>query len=112
MQSDMCQQIVLKLTAAVTTNVIDEANAKALLGAVQVVLFEEVGVSGSVVGIFGNRKFKNTKSYEGAFTTYSATLNHVKVSVATGDTCFAITVGGSTEKIGVSFGQSNYTQIM
>ena len=111
MNSGKYLQTVEKLTLAIMTNAIDEQNAEALLISLQAVLFKDVGVSGSVVGIFGNQYFNTTESYSGSFTTYSATVNHVKVSVSTCSSCFSIAVGASTDRFGASFGQSYYTQV-
>ena len=111
MKSTKYLQTIEKLTLAIMTNAIDEQNAEALLIALQAALFKDVGVSGSVVGIFGNKDFETTESYAGPFTTYSATLNHVKVSVSTCSSCFSIAVGASTARVSASFGQSFYTQV-
>ena len=102
---------VAKLTLAVTTNKIDEQNAEVLLIALQQALFSDVGVSGSVVGVFGNGEFNSTRSYKGPFNAFSGIANHLKVSVAYCSSCFTVAVGGTTDKFGASFGQSNYTQI-
>ena len=100
-----------KLTLAVTTNMVEEQNAEALLIALQTAVFEDVSVSGSVVVIFGNEEFQNTQSYAGPFTTYSGTIKHLKASLSTSSSCFTIALGGSSDRWGASFGQSNYTQI-
>ncbi len=110
MKSTNYLQTVEKLTLAITTNVIDEQNAESLLIALQAAVFKDVGVSGSIVGIFGNKDFETTESYAGPFTTYSATINHVKVSVSTCSTCFSVAVGASSDRFAVSFGQSYYIQ--
>ena len=79
--------------------------------ALQAAIFEDVSISGSVVGIFGNEEFQNTESYAGPFTTYSGTIKHFKGSISTSSSCFTIALGGSTDSWGIALGQSNYTQI-
>ena len=102
---------IAKLTLAITTNAIDEQNAEALLIALQAALFNDVGLSGSIVGIFANDDFRSTESYCGAFDTFSATVKHVKITYSWSPSCRVVAVGGSSSRYDISYGQSYYTQI-
>ena len=110
-KSTQFTKTIEKLILAISTNVIDEQNAEVLLIALQQALFQDIGISGSVICIWGNNYFDSTESYCGAFDTYSATIKHVKFTYSSSPSCKVVGIGASTSKYDLSFGQSYYTQI-
>ena len=103
--------IIQQLTLAVMSNKGIDFEQLSLVE-LQSLLFG-TSASGSFVFIWGNGdKFTSPSDYEGGFTSWSGNIRHFKGSVAWCDSCWAVTIGGTTtDKSHISFGQTNYVQI-
>ena len=100
-----------QLSLAVTANAGIDYETLSLVE-LQALLFG-VNASGSLVFVWGYEgKFDSTDDYAGPFTAWSGNANHIKGSFAWSPTCWAVTVGGTTDnKAHISFGQTIYTQV-
>ena len=103
-------KVVGKLTAAMLANAGQDYETAELV-ALQASLYD-TNVSASVVAIWGYDDFRTSNDYEGKFTSYSGNYQHAKVSYAYSETCWAISVGATTDvSPGISYGETYYTQI-
>lgn len=100
-----------QLTCAVATNSGVDYEKLPLIE-LQAMLFG-TNLSGSFVFIWGYEgMFDSTDDYAGPFTSWSGNARHLKGSFAWSPTCWAITIGGTTDgKAHISYGQTNYTQV-
>jgi hypothetical protein len=98
-----------QLSTTIMTNTCEEPYGKADLIALQAAIFRDAGVSASILAIYGYDNFKTPDDYSGAFTTFSGSAKHVKLSYSYSSTCWSMSLGATTEsKLSFGFGQTNY----